>query len=78
MKVKRIENVEAFLDKVSECEGTVELVTNQGDRLNLKSQLTRYVALANVFSTDALIEDIEIVCYNPEDTKKLLEFMINA
>ena len=47
MKITNLSNVEGFLKTVSECKGTVELVTKEGDRLNLKSELTKYVALTS-------------------------------
>ena len=49
MKITNLSNVEGFLKTVSECKGTVELVTKEGDRLNLKSELTKYVALTSFF-----------------------------
>ena len=44
MKVKNITDVEKFFKVIDECKGKVELVTDEGDRLNLKSKLTQYVA----------------------------------
>ena len=37
MKVKNISNPEEFLKVIDSCEGKVELITDDGDRLNLKS-----------------------------------------
>lgn len=37
MKVQNITDVDAFFKVIDECQGTVELVTGEGDRLNLKS-----------------------------------------
>ena len=51
--------------------------TGEGDRLNLKSKLSQYVSLANIFS-DGTIEELEIVAYEPEDIDKLLNFMVNS
>ena len=77
MKVKNITNVNAFFKVIDECTGKVELVTNEGDRLNLKSKLSQYVALANVFS-DGKIGELEIVAYEPEDINRLIAFMYNG
>ena len=38
MKVQNITDVDAFFKVIDECQGTVELVTGEGDRLNLKSK----------------------------------------
>ena len=45
MKVKNITNIEKFFSVVDSCAGKVELVTGEGDRLNLKSKLSQYVSL---------------------------------
>ena len=50
MKVSNIKDIEKFFEVVDSCEGRVELVTGEGDRLNLKSKLSQYVSLANIFS----------------------------
>ena len=49
MKVQNINNIEKFFQVVDSCTGKVELVTGEGDRLNLKSKLSQYVSLANIF-----------------------------
>ncbi len=50
MKVSNIKDIEKFFEVVDSCQGKVELVTGEGDRLNLKSKLSQYVSLANIFS----------------------------
>ena len=76
MKITNINNIEKFFQLVDKCSGKIELVTNEGDRLNLKSKLSQYVSLANIFSSGT-IPEMEIVAYEPEDTKNLIEFMMN-
>ena len=77
MKIQNIENVEKFFKVIDSCKGKVELVTGEGDRLNLKSKLSQYVSLANIFS-DGTIEELEVIAYEPEDTAKLVEFMMEG
>ena len=43
MKVMNIENPQEFLKVIDSCSGQVELVTADGDRLNLKSKLCQLV-----------------------------------
>lgn len=74
MKIQNITNVNALFEVIDSCTGRVELVTGEGDRLNLKSKLSQYVALANVFS-DGKIDELEVIAYDPEDVKKLIDFM---
>ena len=76
MKVQNISNIEKFFQVVDSCKGKVELVTGEGDRLNLKSKLSQYVSLANIFSGGE-IPELEIVAYEKEDVESLIEFMIN-
>ena len=77
MKVQNITDIDGFFKVVDECSGRVELVTGEGDRLNLKSKLSQYVSLANIF-TVGTIPELELVAYEPEDIQKLMEFMING
>jgi len=76
MKIKSIINVEKFFEVVDSCKGKVELVTGEGDRLNLKSKLSQYVSLANIFSNGE-IPELEIVAYEKEDIDKLMDYMIS-
>lgn len=48
MNVKNVDKLFAVIDS---CKGKVELVTGEGDRLNLKSKLSQYVSLTQLFLT---------------------------
>ena len=76
MKVQNISDVDKFFEIIDSCVGKVELVTGEGDRLNLKSKLSQYVSMANIFS-DPSISELEILAYEPEDITKLVNFMMN-
>ena len=77
MKVSNIQDIEKFFKVIDNCKGKVELVTGEGDRLNLKSKLSQYVSLANIFS-DGEIPELELVAYEKEDIDSLMNFMING
>ena len=77
MKIQNISNVNKFFQVVEDCKGKVELVTGEGDRLNLKSKLCQYVSLANIFS-NGNIPELEIVAYEKEDIDKLIQFMMES
>ena len=77
MKVQNITDVEGFFKVVDSCKGRVAFVTGEGDRLNLKSKLSQYVSLANIFSAGE-IPELEIVAAEKEDIDKLMSFMING
>ena len=76
MKIQNITNIEKFIEVVDSCKGKVELVTGEGDRLNLKSKLSQYVSMAKLFS-DGTISELELLAYEPEDINKLVNFMMN-
>ena len=76
MKVEHISDINKFFDVVEQCKGRVELVTGEGDRLNLKSKLCQYVSMANIFSNGE-IPELEVVAYEKEDIDRLISFMMN-
>ncbi len=75
MKVQNIRDIDKFFKVIDTCVGRVELVTGEGDRLNLKSKLSQYVSMANIFS-DGTIAELELIAYEPEDINKLVNFMM--
>ena len=75
MKIQNINNIDKFFQVVDSCAGKVELVTGDGDRLNLKSKLCQYVSMANIFSNGE-IPELEIIAYEKEDIDKLIAFMM--
>ena len=77
MKVQNITDIDGFFKVVDSCVGKVELVTGEGDRLNLKSKLSQYVSMSNIFSNGE-IPELEIVAHEPEDINKLVQFMISG
>ena len=77
MKVENIKNVDRFFEVVDKCKGRVELITGEGDRLNLKSKLCQYVSLAKIFSNGE-IPEMEIVCSEKEDIDSLVDFMVRG
>lgn len=74
MKIQNIKDVEAFFKVVDECKGTVELVSPEGDRINLKSKLTQYLSMANIFS-NGYIKELDLVAHDKEDVERIIKFM---
>ena len=77
MKVQNIRNIDKFFKVIDSCSGKVELVTGEGDRLNLKSKLCQYVSMANIFSNGE-IPELELIAYEAEDISKLVNFMMES
>ena len=75
MKVQNITDIEGFFKAIDSCKGKVELVTGEGDRLNLKSKLSQYVSLATIFSNGE-IPEMEIIAHEKEDIDRLISYMI--
>ena len=74
MKIQNVKDIDGFFKIVDRCKGKVELVTGEGDRLNLKSKLTQFVSLAKVFADD-IIPEMDLVVYEPEDAIHFINFM---
>ena len=77
MKVQNITNIDKFFSVIDDCSGKVELVPGEGDRLNLKSKLSQYVSMANIFSNGE-IPELEIIAYEKEDIDRLVKFMVDG
>ncbi|CUH97032.1 hypothetical protein P22_3158 [Propionispora sp. 2/2-37] len=84
VKITSITDVNAFMKAVDTCQGKVELVTAEGDRLNLKSKLCQYismvklahfVAASNTIDQTNVLNDIEIVITNPDDIPLLTPYL---
>ncbi len=76
MKIRNIKDIDGFFNVIDSCEGKVELITGEGDRLNLKSKLCQYVSLATILKMDAEIPELELVAYEAEDTERILKFLM--
>ena len=59
-------DVTEFLDVLDTCEGNVYLVTNEGDRLNLKSKLCQLIGLTKLVE-GGRIAVASIFCDNKDD-----------
>lgn len=77
MKIQNITDVTKFFQVIDQCRGTVELVSPEGDRINLKSKLTQYLSMANMFS-NGYIKELELVAYEKEDMDRLIKFMVQG
>lgn len=63
-------DVPEFLAVLDTCKGNVYLVTNEGDKLNLKSKLSQLVGLTKLIAGGKITEAF-IICENKEDESKL-------
>lgn len=77
MKIKNIVEPQQFFAAVNECKGHIELVTGEGDRLNLRSTLCQYIAITQMFQ-DPRVDSVELVLTDPSDYGKLRPYLITA
>ena len=77
MVLSNVENVDRLFEKIKQCKGTVELISKEGDRLNMKSKLTEMLIIAKAFTNES-IREMELVCHDPEDVASMVEFMMNG
>lgn len=74
MKIQNIQDVDAFFKIIDECKGPVELVSAEGDRINLKSKLSQYLSMATIFS-NGYIKELDLVAQDREDVERLIKYM---
>ncbi len=77
MVLQNVNDIDALFQKIKQCKGTVELVSKEGDRLNMKSKLTEMLIIAKAFTHDT-IKEMELVCHEPEDVAMMVDFMVNG
>ena len=59
-------DMKVFMDLIDNSKGNVYLVTEDGNRLNLKSKLSQLVGLINIIE-GAKVSDASLAFDNPED-----------
>lgn len=72
MKFTNIKEINNFLKTVDECEGEVWIESVDGDKINLKSKLSQYVAISALISCEA--DSLELFCSRTEDEMKFFKF----
>ena len=77
MKLTNTANIDKFFEVVDKCEGKVEMLTENGDCLDLRPKLCQFVTLVKMLA-DGNIEQMEIVAENKNDRQRLITYMING
>lgn len=78
MKLNNVTNIEGMFSVIDKCKGKVELISDEGDRINLKSKLSQYVSFAKIMASGNEIPELEIVAYELDDINLLMQFMYNG
>lgn len=67
----------AFFQEVKKCHGDVHFTTEDGDNLNLKSQLSHYVIMIVANNTDFLLNG-NICCSDETDYDIIKDYVIEV
>lgn len=76
MKIQNINDVESFFKIIDQCKGPVELVSPEGDRINLKSKLSQYLSSNHVLN--GFIKELDIVAQDKEDIERLIKLHVSG
>ena len=74
IKVERVNQVNKLFEVIDSCTMNVELVTGEGDCLNMKSKLSQYLSLTRMFANGD-VPQMELVAKNDQDAQKLIAFL---
>lgn len=75
MKINGIKNAQEFFKVVDSCTGRVELLTGEGDRLNLKPKLCQYISMTQLFSKSEELH-LEVIASEEEDLQKICRYLM--
>lgn len=76
IKVEKVNQVEKLFEVIDSCNTNVELVTGEGDCLNMKSKLSQYLSMTRMFANGD-VPQMEFVTNDEQDVKKLKDFLTN-
>ena len=74
MKLTNISQVEDFIAAVNRAHSNVWLVSPQGDRYNMKSALSQYIALGALLGQHG--DELELFCDSKQDEGLFIEFFV--
>lgn len=62
-----------FIEAIDQCKGNVWLVTDEGDKLNLKSRFCQLLGVAKIVE-GGMVNQAKIICDDPADDSLLFRF----
>lgn len=72
MRLKNISELNGFIATVDSCEGDVWLESLAGDRFNLKSKFSQYIALGELLGKNG--DELELFCQSSRDEARFYEY----
>lgn len=73
MKIRNLKDINSFKNAIAKCRGEVWLESVYGDKYNLKSELSQYIAMADLLRDKK--ENLELFARLPEDQAILMDFL---
>ena len=75
MRINNINEINDFLCAVKQCSGNVYLTSPEGDKFNLKSEFSQYIALGALLGDKG--DYLELFCDNKADETYFFNFFNN-
>lgn len=72
MKIHNLSQLNDFMAALNECKGQVWLESPEGDKYNLKSEFSQYIALGALLAQRG--DFLELYCSYPEDERYFFSF----
>ena len=73
MRLTNVKDIEKFVAAVNECENGIYLKSPEGDVFNLKSSMSRYVAIGRLIEESG--DSLELFADSREDEARLLKLI---
>ena len=77
MTLENVTNIAGLFEIINKCKGNVELVSEEGDRINLKSRLSQYLAVAGVFA-HGYARQLQLIIEDQEDLEMIMESIVSG
>lgn len=77
MTLENVTNIEGLFEVINECRGKVELISPEGDKINLKSKLAQLLSISGFFS-NGYIRELELSIEDQNDMNRILEFVVQG
>ena len=74
IKVEKVNRVKELFEVIDSCSTNVQLVTGEGDCLNMKSKLSQYLSMTRMFA-EGEIPQMEFVVKDEHDADKIIQFL---
>ncbi len=74
IKVEKVNRLRELFEVIDSCSTNVQLVTGEGDCLNMKSKLSQYLSMTRMFA-EGEIPQMEFVVNDEHDADKIKKFL---